>query len=61
MTPFQTLLVAFTVGVFFSLFGSASKEEKHSSASNLFKVIAGFAWFSIPFVLIWCIMYYINW
>lgn len=61
MTPFQILLITFTVALFFTAFSKALNKEGNKTAEQFFSVIAGFCVFSIPFILIWCILHYINW
>lgn len=61
MTPFQNLLIAITLAVFFAFFGRALIKEGNQKAGNFFQVIAGFTIFALPFIIIWCILYYINW
>lgn len=61
MTPFQILLITFTVALFFTAFSKALVKEGNEKASQFFQVIAGFAVFFIPFAIVWCIIHYINW
>lgn len=61
MTPLQYLLITITLAFFFTGFGRALIKEGNEKAGNFFQVIAGFTIFALPFIIIWCILHYINW
>jgi len=61
MTPFQNLLITIIIGIFFAYFGDLLHKQGNEKAGTFFQVIAGAAIFSMPFILIWCVLHYINW
>lgn len=61
MTPLQNLLITLIIGIFFAYFGNSIAKEGNSKVGKFFQVIAGAAIFALPFILIWCVLHYINW